>query len=74
MRELLMWIDRVNALRAASTYPRGMLRSHLYLAEQLLEDEARNLRFRVLLKATNILMDDKELEPEDGVYRVNFTR
>ena len=70
MKELLEWIDRVKALRAASP---AALRSHLYLAEQLLEDEAKNFQFRVLLKATNILVDDNELEPEDGGYRVNFT-
>ena len=70
MKELLEWIDRVKALRAASP---AVLRSHLYLAEQLLEDEAKNFQFRVLLKATNILVDDNELEPEDGGYRVNFT-
>lgn len=70
MKDLLEWIDRVNALRAASP---GALRSHLYLAEQLLEDEANSFRTRVLIRATNILMDDKELEPENGVYRVNFT-
>ena len=71
MKRMMEWIDSVKALRAASP---ATLRSHMFLAEQLLEDEARNLRFRVLLKATNILMDDKELEPEDGAYRVDYSK
>ena len=55
MKELLKWINRVKALR---TDPKGHSRASLYLAEQLLEDEARNFRSRVLLYATNVLTNE----------------
>ena len=77
MRELLEWIDRINAMHGSpSAKP-----SHIRLAEQFLEDEARNFRFRVLLKATNILMEDPNfqegrIEHEDGhvSFDINFDR
>lgn len=69
MKELLEWIDRVNALRVAP----GVRRADLYLAEQLLEDEAANFRNRVLMKAVNILIFEGLLDVHEGVYRVDFT-
>lgn len=70
MKRMMEWIDSVKALRAASP---ATLRSQMFLAEQLLEDEANNFRNRVLIYATNTLVADG-LEPKDGAYRVDFTR
>jgi hypothetical protein len=68
MKELLEWIDRIKTLRTAP----GVSRASLFLAEELLADEAEAFRVRVLLKATNNLIDEGFLPREEG--SVNFTR